>query len=231
MEPNQPSPPAEPTGTKFKANKLPVELIAPDALLAVFDYDDSLEVEPLGKALKALLLWSCREPDGEHFLEHAASALMEHISNELSCDPLGAWLEVAKVLEFGAYKKPRADGTPGPNGTGFGYGERNWEQGLKWVDVYSAAVRHILKALRGEEKDDETGFPHPAHALCCVMFLIAYKERRMDQFDNRTVPVMGSARIAITLPVGVTHEEVTDITKQLYDEYERLIKAFRPETT
>ena len=72
--------------------------------------------------------------------------------------PVAPLLDAAAVLEFGARK----------------YAERNWELGFDWSRVYGAALRHLLAFWAGEEDDPETGLPHLAHALCCVMFLAEY---------------------------------------------------------
>ena len=44
---------------------------------------------------------------------------------------------------------------------------------------YDAAMRHIEAWLLGEQNDPESGLPHLAHAVCCLLFLI--------WFDNREV--------------------------------------------
>lgn len=36
---------------------------------------------------------------------------------------------------------------------------------------YSAAMRHITSWFEGERFDPEWGFPHLAHATCCLLFL------------------------------------------------------------
>lgn len=76
--------------------------------------------------------------------------------------------EVAKILTFGAEK----------------YSARNWEKGMEWGRVYGAALRHMNKWWAGQDKDDETGESHLAHAACCLAFLIAYENRNIGD-DNR----------------------------------------------
>jgi|TARA_R110000764_G_scaffold148535_1_gene236393 hypothetical protein len=78
---------------------------------------------------------------------------------------------VAAVLKFGANK----------------YGERNWEQGMKWSRVFGALMRHMWAWWRKDNTDDETGMSHLWHAACCIMFLIAYEQRKTgtdDRCDN-----------------------------------------------
>jgi hypothetical protein len=69
-----------------------------------------------------------------------------------------AMMELAKVLGFGAKK----------------YAEHNWRKGMSWSRLISAALRHISAFNDGEDLDPETGLPHTAHALCCLMFLTEY---------------------------------------------------------
>lgn len=66
--------------------------------------------------------------------------------------------ELAKVLTFGARK----------------YGAQNWRRGMAWSRLLGAAIRHIFAFMRGENLDHETGLPHLAHAMCCLMFLLEY---------------------------------------------------------
>lgn len=76
--------------------------------------------------------------------------------------------DVAEILTFGATK----------------YGDRNWEQGMKWGRVFGAAMRHLWAWWSGEDKDAETGCSHLAHALCCVMFLSTYERRGIGHDDR-----------------------------------------------
>lgn len=64
--------------------------------------------------------------------------------------------ELAKVLEFGSRK----------------YEAHNWRKGIAISRLLGAALRHIIAYQGGEDKDPETGLPHTAHAMCCLMFII-----------------------------------------------------------
>lgn len=85
---------------------------------------------------------------------------------------------VARVLAFGAKK----------------YAARNWENGMAWHRPFSACMRHLWSWWAGKgpttqsflfgEIDAETGFSHLWHAACCIMFLIAYEERRAGEDDR-----------------------------------------------
>jgi Domain of unknown function (DUF5664) len=73
-------------------------------------------------------------------------------------------------------------------------GTRNWEKGMKWSRVFSASMRHLWCWWAGKQPtstnfvfgdlDDETGFSHLWHALCCVIFLVTYEERKVGEDDR-----------------------------------------------
>lgn len=79
---------------------------------------------------------------------------------------------VASVLAFGAAK----------------YSERNWEKGMSWGRCFGAMMRHLWSWWAGERNDPESGWPHLAHAACCLMFLMAYEARQIGT-DDRKLPV------------------------------------------
>jgi len=76
--------------------------------------------------------------------------------------------QTALVLAFGARK----------------YGTHNWVKGIHYLRLISAALRHIFAFLWGEDLDPETGLPHPAHAMCCLMFLLGTMKRH-PELDDR----------------------------------------------
>ncbi len=65
---------------------------------------------------------------------------------------------IAEVLTFGAQK----------------YADNNWRKGFAWSRLFGALFRHSFAALRGEDRDPETGLLHMAHAGCCVMFILEH---------------------------------------------------------
>lgn len=85
--------------------------------------------------------------------------------------PGDALEEIVKVLTYGAEK----------------YADRNWEKGLSYGRVFAAMMRHSWSWLRRENNgvDPETGLSHLAHAGCCIMFLLAFEQRGMTNFDDR----------------------------------------------
>jgi len=71
-----------------------------------------------------------------------------------------ATLEVGKVLTYGAAK----------------YDDHNWKKLDKLQERYtSAAMRHILAHMSGEECDEESEVDHLAHSICCLMFKLEKK--------------------------------------------------------
>lgn len=82
--------------------------------------------------------------------------------------PQGTLQPVIRVLEFGARK----------------YSENNWRYvpGAH-VRYFDAAHRHLDAYWRGELTDSETGESHLAHAICCLMFLLAMENEKPEQED------------------------------------------------
>lgn len=79
--------------------------------------------------------------------------------------PVGTVNQVVQVLEFGSKK----------------YADNNWQKvpNAK-TRYYDAALRHIDSWWQGEKTDSETGLPHLAHAICCLMFLIWFDSEAVD---------------------------------------------------
>ena len=80
--------------------------------------------------------------------------------------PFGAMSDVVDVLTYGARK----------------YAPDNW----KYVDdaknrYIDAGFRHFAAYANGEEGDPETGYSHLAHAMCCLLFLLAFERGDVDE--------------------------------------------------
>ncbi len=86
----------------------------------------------------------------------------------LSLLPRRALEEEALVLAHGAKK----------------YGTHNWRKGMKFSRLADACLRHIYAFLDGEDKDEESGLSHLAHARCCLAFLLEYEGRRLGTDDR-----------------------------------------------
>lgn len=79
--------------------------------------------------------------------------------------PPGPMEEVVEVLTYGANK----------------YSPDNWQH----VDdpdtrYFNAAMRHIWAWRQGEQFDAESHKSHLAHAVCCLLFLLAFDEDEED---------------------------------------------------
>jgi hypothetical protein len=82
--------------------------------------------------------------------------------------PIDALEAVAQVLEFGAKK----------------YEANNWRKGFDHTRLYSAALRHIMSSLKGEDLDPESGLDHISHAACCVLFLLEHRLKGLGRDDR-----------------------------------------------
>lgn len=73
--------------------------------------------------------------------------------------PFKAMTQVVDVLTYGARK----------------YAPDNWKKvpdaRRRYID---AAFRHLSAYTSGEKNDSETGKSHLAHAMCCLLFLLAF---------------------------------------------------------
>ena len=80
---------------------------------------------------------------------------------------------VARVLGFGAIK----------------YKPNNWRLGLSWLETYGSAWRHMLKFLKGEDIDEESGELHIDCAITQLMFLSTYIHTKTgidDRWSSRS---------------------------------------------
>ena len=82
--------------------------------------------------------------------------------------PQDALEGMVKVLSLGAEK----------------YGERNWENGMKWMRCVGSLFRHMALWLMGEDFDKETGLSHLDHVSCNAFFLSAYSKRGIGADDR-----------------------------------------------
>lgn len=76
--------------------------------------------------------------------------------------------QVAAVLGFGAVK----------------YSPWNWTRGIAYTRLAGSALRHIFAFMRGEDRDPESGLPHLAHGMCCLMMLLGMTQRH-PELDDR----------------------------------------------
>ena len=72
--------------------------------------------------------------------------------------PFKALEEVGKVMAFGAKK----------------YSDHNWRHGMAWSRLLAAGLRHLCSWAAGQDKDEESGLSHLAHAAFCVLALLEF---------------------------------------------------------
>lgn len=95
--------------------------------------------------------------------------------------------------------------------------ENNWRQsGMRWGRVFGACMRHLWAFWRGEDKDEETGISHLAHATACIMFLSNYSRRYMG-LDDRDHGWRETVRIGLDLD-GVLVDWSGAIHKRILEE-------------
>lgn len=98
---------------------------------------------------------------------------------EMTLLPPWALESVAKVLTFGAKK----------------YDTDNWKYVENGEYRYkNAAERHINEFKKGNVTDEESGLPHLAHAICCLMFIL-------DAHESGN-PLAPKKESSITFPHG-----------------------------
>lgn len=74
--------------------------------------------------------------------------------------PFGAMTEVVDVLTYGANK----------------YSPDNWKYVNDAQNRYiDAGFRHFVAYVNGQQRDPESGHRHLAHAICCLLFLLAFE--------------------------------------------------------
>ena len=66
------------------------------------------------------------------------------------------------------------------------YGNEKYHDPDNWKTVetdryYSAAMRHLLAWRKGEDRDQESGYPHLWHAACNLAFMIALEDRETEE--------------------------------------------------
>ena len=80
--------------------------------------------------------------------------------------PWEAMDDVVAVLNHGARK----------------YSPDNWKIVPEAKARYVAAgLRHMVARAKGEILDPESGLPHTAHAVCCLLFLLWFDKRPKEK--------------------------------------------------
>lgn len=126
--------------------------------------------------------------------------------------PFDALDEVARVYGEGAKK----------------YEDDNWLKGYRWRLSFGALLRHVSKALQGEDVDPETGCLHLAHAAWHCLTLITFKKRGLGTDDRKpperashvysgevTLSINGAAWKTVADSIKVTSSSVVDLDEPI----------------
>jgi len=113
---------------------------------------------------------------------------------ELALIPPEALVLIGEVFTYGAKK----------------YSPDNWRNGMSWRRMASAALRHYMAWLRGEQNDAESGLPHLAHLGCCVMMLLTWDQNRQvwGKHDDRWKAPSGGDELEVGDHENPTHSSV-----------------------
>ena len=80
--------------------------------------------------------------------------------------PFDAIEEQAKVMGFGAEK----------------YEANSWQTVPNGIERYTdAAFRHLVSYNQGDFIDEESGFSHLSHALCCISFVLHLEMEKRNE--------------------------------------------------
>lgn len=145
------------SGARFNDGKPALELI-PLRLIALSYLSDlnTLDHDGIAAAEAMFELGKFQERRSAFAALYAAIQFLDHDGE--------AWNECARVFSYGAKK----------------YAAWNWAKGMAWSIPIACGGRHLLKILRGEKIDDESGLPHRGHVMCnlvmALTFLEAYPE-------------------------------------------------------
>lgn len=177
-------PPTSSEGVKHDAGKPPLDLIPWRAAIAAHKHavaDTTCSANNITMQSATHRIVDYLE-GGTIALLAVATYEVEHLlSTALKKDAVSLWsayIEIARVLDFGAKK----------------YARDNWRKGggLTQCRVIAAALRHIAAYREGEELDPETGLSHLAHAACELLFALTFAlEGRGD--DRWCVETTGAA--------------------------------------
>jgi hypothetical protein len=94
--------------------------------------------------------------------------------------------DLVKVLTHGAVK----------------YQPENWKKVPNAVERYFAALmRHLAAWRMGEVYDKDSGLPHLAHVMCCVMFISWFDKQKQIQIPSQILKVAEKVRQLQSLKV------------------------------
>lgn len=118
-------------------------------------------------------------------------------------EPL-AILEVAKVAGYGATK----------------YARYNYLRGYRWSLSFDALQRHLLLFWSGEDRDQESGLYHLAHAAWHCLALLSFKLFNLGEDDRWTYSLPASSQAeseTLSSPAVITQSAVTSSIQTVPD--------------
>jgi hypothetical protein len=66
------------------------------------------------------------------------------------------------------------------------YAAWNWAKGMQWSVPFACLMRHMAAWQRGEELDQESGYPHLDHAMCNLRMLKLFSKTYPEGDDRPT---------------------------------------------
>ena len=122
----------------------------------------------LTEAISAVVKAASPRPEPPAYTHMAGGLKYDDEKLPLGLLPRSALEQTAAVLAHGALK----------------YGAHNWRKRIGVQRNIDAALRHIVAANEGEDRDAASGLPHFAHAICDLMFVIETLRARPDLDDR-----------------------------------------------
>lgn len=111
------------------------------------------------------------KPKGDNMNMNAGGVKFDSGKVRMDLLPQDALMAIAQVFTYGAVK----------------YDDWNWAKGMRAGRLLAAFDRHKALYLLGEEKDEESGYPHLWHMGCCIMMLISADIRDALENDRRPI--------------------------------------------
>jgi hypothetical protein len=191
-EKTQITPDALKGGFKAASGKATFDLLPVDVLrdlVNIYVFMDSDEEEKYYPLMRLLLdFWEHNtRADLEMALYDAFELLREEFIKNDGDDPVGpytlrrnsyikALFAIGELYAIGAKK----------------YSSRNWEKGIDYGIVWSAAIRHLLNHIRGEKLDPVDGQLHLTSVVWNIIALLHFtaSPEKYSKFDSRNVVIV-----------------------------------------
>jgi len=121
---------------------------------------DSMDGKDMYTKWVAIDVFKNIDNHGEAMAERVTGVKYDNDKPQWSLLPFKALKEVVDVLTYGAKK----------------YAPDNWKKVPNAKQRYiDAGFRHFTAYAAGEKLDPETGKSHLAHAMCCLLYLLAFE--------------------------------------------------------